>query len=128
MGSDRPADVAEVVRFAVEFCKRLNRGDTKYIKAHVRLPLTARRILSEGGGNPVYRKAVLRIASDVVKAGLCENLLGLDPRWPDHPRFPSLKVTGTRKGFQLSTMRGQFQVTFVFEKTQRSFRLVKWSE
>jgi hypothetical protein len=112
-----PATAAEIDGFLGGLCGALDKGDEAFLRQHVRLPLPARVITNEGGGNPVTKKSKLRTVKAVRDAQLCEGV-----------RVEGAKITPRKKGWRIVAGFGQFDVRFDVELVNSLLVLVSYAQ
>lgn len=126
-----PPDQTEAVRAAAqEFCRAIFAKDLQKVDDLAAFPVKLKTIKSENYGNPTHENYTLTGASQLIGLKPCEHALGFDPEAGAMNGF-ELKIRPVENGggkWEVVTMVGQFDATFVFLKREGAWLLESYSE
>lgn len=85
------------------------KSDAVLLKDHVRFPLAVKRMVSEGGGDPIYKQQRIKTSTALkeILASVCD-----DFRWKE------VTTKETSKGVRVNVPIGQFEAEFLLKKSE----------
>ncbi|MBU1222180.1 hypothetical protein KKF34_10185 [Myxococcota bacterium] len=110
-----------------EIGRRLKIRDFKYIDSIVSFPLTYDHIVSENGGDAIYKTLSIKNSSEIVKYHVLADIQGVDPARSSADEMKIVKIDIKDEFCEVKSIRGQFGVKLIFKinKKTKTFSLVK---
>lgn len=101
--------------------------DFKKFDEFISYPVTYDNIVSENGGDAIYKTLSIKDSAEIVKYHVLSDIHGIDPARSSTDEMKLVKINIKDEFCEVKSIRGQFGVKLIFkiDKKAKSFKLSK---